>query len=83
MRTPLLIVSMFFSATVMTQGLAAPTGPAIPPGPGNETIGAPGAPNPAPVPVPRKVSKKEAKAVCKAEGKKGKQLKTCVKEKSM
>jgi outer membrane lipoprotein-sorting protein len=30
-----------------------------------------------------KMSKKEAKAACKAEGKKGKQMKACMKEKTM
>lgn len=46
--------------------------------------GAPaGAPAAEPSATSTKMSKKEAKAACKTEGKKGKDLKSCIKEKTM
>lgn len=38
---------------------------------------------PAAAPAAVKMTKKEAKAACKSEGKKGKDLKSCIKEKTM
>ena len=61
------IIALTISSFAFAQGAAAPTT--------HETAAA--------TTEMKKMTKKEAKAACKAEGKKGKELKACVKSKTM
>ena len=63
-----MITTILASVILSSFAMAQGTAPAM-----SDTAAAPAA----------KMSKKEAKKACKAEGKKGKDLMTCVKEKTM